>query len=471
MMTPEKPTRKPWEIPPPTMPEQDPQTRITNFEEVNQGYLEEQVLQEATRCMQCKKPTCIAGCPVEIDIPRFLEAVSQQDFRAAIKIIKERNPLPAICGRVCPQENQCQKSCVLVRKGFPIEIGRIERFLADWEIEHGVEAPKLPKPTGRRVAIVGSGPAGLTAAGDLALMGHKVTVFESLHEPGGVLIYGIPEFRLPKDIVKAEVDYIRQLGVEVQVNAFIGQLYTLDDLFELGYDAILLATGAGLPRFLNIPGLNLVGTYSSNEFLTRVNLMRAYKFPEYDTPIIKGKSIIVIGGGNAAMDSARTALRLGADSVTIAYRRTEAEMPVRREELHHAKEEGVKFQILTQPVEVLGNDDGWVAGIRCIRMELGEPDESGRRSPQPVPDSDFEIPADTIIFAIGAFANPSVPKCTPTLAVDRWSCVVVNPETLESTIPHVYAAGDISGGEGTVIFAAGEGKRAARYIHAYLESL
>lgn len=462
---------KPWEIPPPKMPEQDPKDRITNFREVNLGYSEAQVLQEANRCMQCKKPGCVGGCPVEIDIGRFLAAVRRKDYRAAIGIIKEKNSLPAICGRVCPQEAQCQAGCILGKKGKPVEIGRIERFLADWEREHGVQLPQLPKATGRRVAIVGSGPAGLTAAGDLALLGHKVTVFESLHELGGVLVYGIPEFRLPKAIVKAEVDYMRRLGVDFRVNSFIGQLYSLKELFDSGYHAILIATGAGLPTFLRIPGVNFVGTYSSNEFLTRVNLMRAYQFPEYDTPIIRGTAVAVIGGGNAAMDSARTALRLGAKKVTVVYRRGENEMPVRMEEYHHAKEEGVQFEFLAHPVELLGDAQGRVVAMRCIRNRLGEPDESGRRRPEPIPGSEFEMPVDTAIFAIGAAANPSVPRCTPDLKVDKAGDVTVDATTLETCIPHVWAAGDIKGGEGTVIAAAGEGKRAARSIHAYLSKL
>ncbi|MFW9831955.1 MAG: NADPH-dependent glutamate synthase [Candidatus Thorarchaeota archaeon] len=453
------------------MPEQEPKKRITNFNEVNLGYSEAQILAEAERCMACKNPKCITGCPVDIEIHRFLEAVRAKDYRSAIQIIKEKNSLPAICGRVCPQEVQCQAGCILSKKGYAIEIGRIERFLADWERDHGVQVPKLPKPSGHRVAIVGSGPAGLTAAGDLALLGHKVTVFESLHEPGGVLIYGIPEFRLPKAIVKAEVDYLKKLGAEFHLNAFIGRLYSLEDLFSQGYDAILLASGAGLPRFLQIPGVNLVGTYSSNEFLTRVNLMRAYQFPEYDTPIIRGQTVAVIGGGNAAMDSARTALRLGADKVHIVYRRSEAEMPVRREEYHHAKEEGVEFQFLTQPIELFGDEHGHVKIIRCLRNCLGEPDESGRCRPEPIEGSEFEFSVDTVIFAIGASANPSVPSCTPELECDRWGDVVVDPESLKTSIPNVWAAGDLTGGEGTVIAAAGEGKLAARNIHKYLESL
>lgn len=470
---PAKPTAvpKPWEIPPPRMPEQDPKDRIANFREVNLGYSEAQVFQEANRCMQCKKPSCVSGCPVEIDIQRFLGAVQRKDYRAAIGIIKEKNSLPAICGRVCPQEAQCQAGCILGKKGKPVEIGRIERFLADWEREHGVQLPQLPKPTGRHMAIVGSGPAGLTAAGDLALLGHKVTVFESLHELGGVLVYGIPEFRLPKAIVKAEVDYLRKLGVEFRINSFIGQLYSLQELFNNGHDAILIATGAGLPTFLRIPGVNLVGTYSSNEFLTRVNLMRAYQFPEYDTPIIRGSAVAVIGGGNAAMDSARTALRLGAKKVAVVYRRGENEMPVRMEEYHHAKEEGVQFEFLAHPVQLLGDAQGRVVGMRCMRNRLGEPDEGGRRRPEPIPGSEFEMPVDTVIFAIGAAANPSVPRCTPDLKVDKSGDVTVDPNTLETCIPHVWAAGDIKGGEGTVIAAAGEGKRAARSVHTYLGGL
>jgi len=462
---------RPWLIEPPEMPHQNPKTRIQNFEEVNLGYTEEQVTREAERCMACKNPKCMDGCPVEIEINRFLEAVRDRDYREAIRIIKEKNSLPAICGRVCPQEIQCQAGCILSKKGYAIEIGRIERFLADWEREHGVEAPKRPKPSGHRVAIIGSGPAGLTAAGDLALLGHQVTVFESLHEAGGVLVYGIPEFRLPKAIVKAEVDYLKQLGVEFQLNAFIGQLYTFDDLFEQGYHAILLASGAGLPNFLRIPGVNLVGSYSSNEFLTRVNLMRAYQFPEYDTPIIRGKVVAVIGGGNAAMDSARTALRLGASKVHVVYRRSENEMPVRREEYYHAQEEGVEFQFLTQPIELFAGDHDRVTSMRCLRNCLGEPDESGRCRPEPIEGSEFDMSVDTVIFAIGASANPSVPSCTPGLECDRWGDVIVDSESLETSIVHVWAAGDITGGEGTVIAAAGEGKRAARNIHEYLLTL
>jgi glutamate synthase (NADPH/NADH) small chain len=462
---------RPWLIEPPEMPHQDPKTRIQNFKEVNLGYTENLVLQEAERCMVCKNPKCVAGCPVEIEINRFLSAVRDRDYREAIRIIKEKNSLPAICGRVCPQETQCQAGCILSKKGYAIEIGRIERFLADWEREHGVEVPKLPTPSGYRVAIIGSGPAGLTAAGDLALLGHQVTVFESLHEAGGVLVYGIPEFRLPKAIVKAEVDYLKQLGVEFRLNAFIGQLYTFTDLFQQGYNAILLASGAGLPNFLRIPGVNLVGSYSSNEFLTRVNLMRAYQFPDYDTPIIHGKIVAVIGGGNAAMDSARTALRLGASKVHIVYRRSEKEMPVRREEYYHAKEEGVKFQFLTHPIALFGNEQGRIKAMQCLRNCLGEPDESGRCRPEPIEGSEFEMAVDTVIFAIGASANPSVPSCTPGLECDRWGDVIVDPETLETSISHVWAAGDITGGEGTVIAAAGEGKRAARNIHQYLQAL
>ncbi len=462
---------RPWLIPPPEMSTQDPKYRIKNFDEVNLGYTEEEVLFEANRCMACKNPTCVNGCPVEINIDLFLEAVRKRDYREAIRLIKEKNSLPAICGRVCPQEVQCQAACILSRRGYPIEIGRIERFLADWEQEHGVSIPKLPTAPHHQVAIVGSGPAGLTAAGDLALLGYWVTIFESLHEPGGVLIYGIPEFRLPKSIVKAEVDYLKKLGVKFHLNAFIGQLFSLEDLFEQGYEAILLASGAGLPRFMRIAGVNLVGTYSSNEFLTRVNLMRAYQFPEYDTPIIRGKNVAVIGGGNAAMDSARTALRLGAKNVYVVYRRSEKEMPVRKEEYHHAKDEGVIFEFLAQPVEVLDDGEGHVAGIRCCRNTLGEPDDSGRCRPIAIEGSEYEILVDTVIFAIGASANPSVPRCTPQLETDKWGDVCVDPNTLETSIPRVWAAGDLTGGEGTVIAAAGEGKRAARNIHNYLQSL
>ncbi|RKY60466.1 MAG: glutamate synthase (NADPH), homotetrameric [Candidatus Latescibacterota bacterium] len=453
-------------IPRQRMPEQDPQVRIHNFREVPLGYTPELAMREAERCLQCKNPQCVKGCPVEVDIPGFIRLIREGDFLGAARKIKETNNLPAICGRVCPQETQCEKLCVLGRRYEPVAIGRLERFAADYEREHGYDPPALPPPTGKKVAVVGSGPSGLTAAADLAKMGHKVVIFEGLHVPGGVLVYGIPEFRLPKSIVQAEVDFVRSLGVEIRTNWVIGKIRTVDELLE-EYDAVYIATGAGAPTFMGIPGENLNGVYSANEYLTRVNLMKAYQFPEADTPVRRGRKVAVIGGGNVAMDAARTARRLGAD-VTVIYRRSRAEMPARLEEVHHAEEEGVNFQFLTNPVRYIGNDDGWVVAAECIRMELGEPDSSGRRRPVPVPGSEFTIEVDQVIVAIGTHANPLVPSTTRDLKLNERGYIVVDPETGATSREGVFAGGDIVTGAATVIEAMGAGKRAARAIDAYL---
>ena len=450
------------------MPKQKPEERIHNFNEVTLGYTEEQALAEAERCIQCPEPQCVKSCPVELDIPAFIKEIKEKNFDEAIKIVKEKNSLPAICGRVCPQEEQCQKFCVLGKKGDPMAIGRLERFVADYELQKGVTAPPRSKCSDGKVAVVGSGPAGLTAAADLAKLGHEVVVFEALHAPGGVLMYGIPEFRLPKKIVQAEVDYIKKLGVVVKTDAMIGRLYTVDELFERGFEAVFIGTGAGLPRFMRVPGENLCGIYSANEFLIRVNLMKAYRFPEYDTPIRVGKKVAVIGGGNSAMDSARSALRLGAEEVWIVYRRSRQEMPVRLEERENAEEEGIKFKFLATPVRFLGDERGWVKAMECIAMRLGEPDESGRRRPIPIKGSEFVIEADTVVVAIGNTPNPLIQRTTEGLDVTRWGTIVVDEETGKTSKEGVYAGGDIVSGVATVISAMGAGKRAARSIHKYL---
>jgi glutamate synthase (NADPH/NADH) small chain len=451
------------------MAEQPPEIRKRNFNEVAQGYTVEEALLEASRCLQCKKPLCVAGCPVGIDIPAFIARINEKDYGAAINVIKERNNLPGVCGRVCPQETQCEEVCILGRKQDPVAIGRLERFAADWELEHGVQTPEVE--TGdhpAKVGIVGGGPAGLTAAGDLAKAGYDVTIFEAFHIPGGVLVYGIPEFRLPKEIVRQEVDYIKRLGVTIATNTIIGKTVNLDELRDEGFQAFFIATGAGLPMFMRIPGENLCGVYSANEFLTRVNLMKAYLFPEYDTPVKRGKRVAVVGGGNVAMDSARTALRLGAEESIIVYRRSEKEMPARHEEVEHAKEEGVKFMLLTNPVEVLGDDDYKVVGLRCIKMELGEPDASGRRRPIPIPGSEFDIPVDNYIVAIGQTPNPLVPRTTPGLEVQTWGGIVTKDDAGRTSIDDVWAGGDIVTGAATVISAMGAGKDAAKAIDEYL---
>ncbi len=450
------------------MPAQDAGERITNFNEVALGLTENQAIEEAKRCLQCKKPQCMKGCPVEVKIPAFLKYVAEGDFDNAIKEIKVDNALPAICGRVCPQETQCEQACILSKKGASVAIGYLERFVADHERNKGVEDPHLPEPTGKKVAVVGSGPAGLTAAADLARMGHSVTIFEALHEAGGVLIYGIPEFRLPKEIVRAEVEYVKRLGVTILLDSVIGKIETVDDLLS-GFDALFLGTGAGLPSFLNIDGENLSGVYSANEFLTRVNLMKSYRFPDYDTPIRKGKHVVVVGGGNVAMDSARCALRLGADEVTVVYRRSEEEMPARAEEIEHAKEEGIKFRLLTNPVRIIGDGKNWVTHVECINMVLCEPDSSGRCRPMPLAGTEHMIEADVVIIAIGTSPNPLVPRTTQGLEITKHGTIIAK-EDGTTTKKGVYAGGDAVTGSATVISAMGAGKKAARAIDEYLRS-
>lgn len=448
------------------MPVQDPKIRAANFNEVALGFSEKQAVEEAKRCIQCKKPSCMKGCPVDVKIPGFLKYVAEGDFDSAIKEIKIDNALPAVCGRVCPQETQCEQVCVLSKKGTSVSIGRLERFVSDHELRKGVEVPEKPEPTGKKIAVVGSGPAGLTAAADLAKMGHSVTIFEALHEPGGVLIYGIPEFRLPKEIVRAEVEYVKKLGATVLLDSVIGKIDTVDDLLS-EFDAVFLGTGAGLPTFMNIDGENLNGVYSANEFLTRVNLMKSYKFPDYDTPIKKGKHVVVVGGGNVAMDSARCALRLGAEEVTIVYRRGEEEMPARAEEIEHAKEEGIIFRLLTNPVRIIGDGKNWVTHVECINMHLCEPDESGRCKPAATPGTEHKIEADVVVIAIGTSPNPLVPRTTKGLEITKRGTIVAK-ENGETTKKGVYAGGDAITGSATVISAMGAGKKAARAIDDYL---
>jgi glutamate synthase (NADPH/NADH) small chain len=455
------------------MPVQDPRQRRTNFDEVALGYTREQAVSEAQRCLACKKRPCVAGCPVEIDIPAFIALVGEEKFSEAGAKIRETNSLPAVCGRVCPQEDQCEKQCVLGKKWEPLAIGRLERFVADFEMKSGeIAIPKLPPPTGKRVAIVGSGPAGLTVAGDLARMGHEVTVFEALHKPGGVLVYGIPEFRLPKEIVRREVEYIEKLGVKVVCNFVVGMTRTIEELLnEEGYHAVFVATGAGLPYFMSIPGENLNGVYSANEFLTRSNLMKAYRFPEYDTPIKRVKRVAVVGGGNVAMDSVRTAMRLGAEEVYCIYRRSRAEMPAREEEIEHAIEEEMILRELTNPVKIIGDENAWVKEIECIKMELGEPDASGRRRPVPIEGSEFRTPVDAVVIAIGQGPNPLVPSTTPGLETTKWGNIIADEETGATSLKGVYAGGDIVTGAATVILAMGAGRKSAAAIGEYLDSL
>lgn len=449
------------------MRERPPEERVHNFEEVPLGYSPEEAHAEARRCLQCAAPQCVKGCPVKVKIPEFVALIAEGRFVEAARKIKETNAFPAICGRVCPQESQCELHCVLGRREEPVAIGRLERFAGDWELGRGeVEPPPTPKPIGTSVAVVGSGPGGLACAADLAMWGHKVTVYELFHEAGGVLRYGIPRFRLPREVLDAELEYVRRLGVEIRLNFVVGRTATIDELLEQ-HDAIFVATGAGLPRFLEVPGENLLGVYSANEFLTRVNLMHADRFPEYHTPIYCGREVIVVGGGNVAMDAARTARRLGSEHVTILYRRTRKEMPARAEETVHAEEEGVRFIYLAAPVELLGDDEGWLRSMRCIRMELGEPDESGRRSPVPIPGSEFELPCDTAIVAIGSRAHPLVPETTPDLKISRRGYIAID-DTGATSKPGVFAGGDIVTGAATVIEAMGAGRRAAESIHRYL---
>ncbi len=441
------------------MPEQDPAVRATNFAEVALGYTVSMAQQEAARCLQCKHAPCVSGCPVNVPIRDFIGQIQQGDYAAAYATIRSQNGLPAICGRVCPQETQCESKCVRGIKGEPVGIGRLERFVADWAMEHGAIIPEHPAPKGKRAAVVGSGPAGLTCAADLAKRGWQVTVYEALHTPGGVLMYGIPEFRLPKALVQREIDAIKAMGVEFITNAVVGRSVTVDELLAEGYDAVFVGSGAGLPNFQRIPGESLCGVYSANEFLTRINLMKAYDFPRHDTPVKVGQRVAVIGGGNVAMDAARCARRLGAE-VTIVYRRSEKEMPARLEEVHHAREEGVVFRMLTNPTAILGDANGFVRAMTCVEMELGEPDERGRRRPVPKPGSEFELPVETVIVAIGNSPNPLIKKTTPDLPTEKWGGITADASG-KTGKAHVYAGGDAVTGAATVILAMGAGKKAA----------
>lgn len=455
-------------IPRQQMPTRSPEERRHCFDEVALGYTMELAVAEANRCIQCKKPACVTGCPVEVRIPEFIKALREGDMWQAVEILKDTNSLPAICGRVCPQETQCEVECVLGRKGEPVAIGRLERFVADWEQDQGVRAPELPQLTGRRIGVVGSGPAGLTAAGDLAKMGHSVEILESLHLPGGVLMYGIPEFRLPKGVVSAEIDYLRSLGVVIRTNVVVGRLYTLSELVDR-YDAVFLGTGAGLPMMMSIPGENYNGVFSANELLTRTNLMKGYLFPEWDTPVKVGRRVAVVGAGNVAMDAARVSVRLGAEEVYIVYRRSRAEVPARAEEFHHAEEEGVIFNFLTNPVEIYGDEQGWVTGMRCIRMRLGEPDRSGRPRPIPIEGSELDMQIDTVVMALGTRPNPLVFAEAERLERTRWGTAAVNAPTGRTKMERVWAGGDIVTGAATVISAMGAGRLAARDIDDYLK--
>jgi len=450
------------------MSEQDPKIRIKNFKEVPLGYNEKTAIEEAKRCLQCKNKPCTKGCPVEIDIPEFIKYVAEGNFDKAAEIIKSKNSLPAVSGRVCPYENQCEGECTLLKIGEPVGIGRLERFIADYERKKGKITIIKSKSTGKKVAIVGSGPAGLTCAGDLAKMGHGVTIFEALHSPGGVLMYGIPEFRLPKQIVHSEIDYIKRLGVEIQFDVVVGKTVNVEEILE-EYDAVFIGTGAGLPRWLNIPGENLDGVYSANEFLTRVNMMKAYDFPNYCTPCSVGGIAATFGAGNVAMDCARTSLRMGAEKSYIIYRRSDKEMPARAEEIEHAKEEGIIFKLLTNPVKFIGDEHGRLKAVRCIKMRLGEPDGSGRRRPIAVEGSDFEIKVDTALIAIGQSPNPLIPQSFPKLEIEKWGTIKTD-EDGRTSVPGVFAGGDIATGAATVILAMGAGKKAARAIDKYVKS-
>jgi glutamate synthase (NADPH) small chain len=451
------------------MPEQAPETRKHNFDEVPTGYTVQMAQQEAARCLQCKKPSCVSGCPVQVDIPGFVQLITEGDLTGAIRKIWSTNALPAVCGRVCPQEIQCEGKCILAKKGDPVAIGNLERFCADYEREYGTgDLPPKAAPTGKRVAVVGAGPSSLTVAGDLIVKGHAVTVMEAFHKPGGVLVYGIPEFRLPKAIVAQEVHFLERLGVNVQCNAVVGRTVSLDELFEQGYDAVYLGLGAGLPRFMKIPGENLIGILSANEYLTRANLMRAYKFPQVDTPIPIGKHVAVLGAGNVAMDAARTAMRLGAEKVRIIYRRSREEMPARAAEIHHAEEEGIEFMLLTNPVRYLGDERGRLTQMECLRMELGEPDESGRRRPVPVEGSEFMIDTDLVVVAVGSGANPLLTSSTPDLQLNKWGYIIADEASGKTSKKGVWAGGDIVTGAATVILAMGAGRQAADSMHNYL---
>ncbi len=456
-------------IPRQPMPEQEAKVRARNFEEVPTGQSEEAAMKEAERCIQCKKPACVDGCPVGVDIPGFIKNVRDGEFTSAISKVWEKNGLPAVCGRVCPQEIQCEGNCIIGKKGEPVAIGNLERFVADYERKNQkASLPEKAAPTGKKVAVVGSGPSGLTVAGDLILKGHDVTIFEAFHKPGGVLVYGIPEFRLPKEIVFSEVAGLESLGVKLDCNAVIGRTLSLDELFEEGYDAIYLGVGAGLPTFLKIPGENLIGVFSANEYLTRSNLMKAYLFPEYDTPVIKGKNVVTLGAGNVAMDAARTALRLGAETSRIVYRRSRDEVPARGAEVHHAEEEGVEFFFLTSPVKFMGDENGRLNSMTGLKMELGEPDASGRRRPVPVEGSEFDLDCDLAIIAVGAGANPLLTKSTEGLALNKWGYIVADECNGKTSKKGVWAGGDIVTGSATVILAMGAGRQAADSIHDYL---
>ncbi|MCF8234567.1 MAG: NADPH-dependent glutamate synthase [Bacteroidales bacterium] len=454
-------------IPRQEMPEQDQKLRVHNYQEVPYGYTTELALLEAGRCLQCKNPQCVEGCPVNIDIPAFIALIAEERFDDAAKKIKERNVLPAICGRVCPQESQCESKCILGHKDDPVAIGRLERYVADYERKMElVEAPVITKDTGKKIAVVGSGPAGLTVASDMRQLGYGVTVFEALHETGGVLTYGIPEFRLPKSIVQFEINYLKEMGCRIEMNHVIGNVLTIDELLE-HFDSVFIGVGAGLPTFMGLEGESLGNLFSANEYLTRMNLMKAYKFPEYDTPMPKANNVVVVGGGNVAMDCARTALRTGSD-VTIVYRRSRHELPAREEEVHHAEEEGIKFKLLTNPVRYIGTDHNKVKGVECIKMQLGEPDDSGRRRPVPIEGSNFTVDCDMAIVAIGTGPNPILFSSTPDLKRNKWGYIEVNPQTMETSKDKVYAGGDIVTGSATVIEAMGAGRIAANAMHKKL---
>ena len=458
-------------IPRTPMPEQDPKERARNFKEVPLGYTPDMAMQEASRCLICKKPSCVTGCPVNVDIPGFLSLLKDGEFAASARKIKENNALPAICGRVCPQESQCESKCILGKKFEPVAIGRCERFVADYERnENLIEIPTLPLRIGKKIAVIGAGPAGITVAGDMVLLGYDVTIFEAFHKPGGVLMYGIPEFRLPKEIVEKEVRYVEQLGVKIELNQIVGKTITVDEILtKFGFNAVFISVGAGLPMFLGIPGEDLNGVYSANEYLTRSNLMKAYKFPDYDTPVVKGKHVCVVGGGNVAMDSARTAMRLGAETVKIVYRRSRTELPARAEEVHHAEEEGIEFLFLTNPKEYIGDEQARVKSMVCTKMELGEPDVSGRRRPIEIPNSDFVLETDCVIVAAGALANPLLTKNTAGLELNKRGYIVAD-EHGRTSKPLVWSGGDIVTGSATVILAMGAGRTAAKDMREYLSS-
>jgi glutamate synthase (NADPH/NADH) small chain len=454
------------------MPEREPEVRNKDFQEVNLGLTKEMAVREASRCLDCANPQCVLGCPVGIDIPAFIKMIEMEDFEKSVRKIKETNSLPAICGRVCPQETQCEAVCTMKKAtGVPVAIGNLERFVADYEQKkEEVYIPEIPPPTGCKVAVLGAGPAGLTVAGDLALKGHKVTIFEALHVAGGVLVYGIPEFRLPKKILKAEVDYLKCLGVEIKTNFVVGMTATIDELMSEGYDSIFIGTGAGLPNFMRVPGENLIGIYSANEYLTRVNLMRAYEFPKYDTPVFLGKRVAVLGGGNVAMDSVRTAKRLGAELAAIVYRRSRKEMPARVEEVKHAEEEGIEFHFLTTPTRYMSDEKGRVKAMECLRMELGEPDSSGRRRPVPIEGSEFIMDVDMVVVSIGNSPNPLIGQVTPGLEIGKWGNVEVDWDTMATSIEGVYAGGDIIRGGATVILAMGDARIAANEMDKYMRT-